>query len=58
MNDRVASIPEVPPPPATAVVARTYVNSAMRQTYVPSNTAPTRPGSDDHKRYASKGNLT
>lgn len=58
MNERIASIPEVAPSPATAVVARTYVNSAMRQTYVPSNTAPTRPGSDDHKRYASKGNPT
>jgi hypothetical protein len=58
MNNRIASIPEVAPTPATAVVARTYVNSAMRQTYVPSNAAPARPGSDDHKRYVSKGNPT
>lgn len=58
MNDRIASTPEVAPSPATTVVARSYVNSAMRQTYVPSNTAPARPGSDDHKRYASKGNPT
>jgi hypothetical protein len=58
MNERIASTTEVSPTLATAVVARTYVNSAMRQTYVPSNTAPVRPGSDDHKRYASKGNPT
>ncbi len=58
MNERIASTPEVAPTPATAVAARSYVNSAMRQTYVPSNTVPARRGSNDHKRYASKGNPT
>lgn len=55
MNDRIASIPEVAPTPATAVTARTYVNSAMKQTYVPSYAAPTRPGSDNHMRHVSNG---
>lgn len=58
MNDRIASPPEVAATPATAVVPRTHVNSAMKQAYVPNNDAPARPGSDDHKRFASKGNPT
>lgn len=58
MNDQPASTPKVAPTPAAAVVPRTHVNSAMTQPYVPSRGAPARPGSEDHKQFATKGNPT
>lgn len=48
--------PQAPPP--TTVLPRTHVNSAMRTPYVPAAEPAVRPGSNDHRRYATKGNPT
>lgn len=45
-------------PESTTVEPRTHVNSAMTQPYVPNKGAPVRAGSEDHKRYSTKGSPT
>lgn len=45
------------PPPST-VLPRSYVNGAMRTPYVPAAELVVRPGANDHRRYATKGNPT
>ncbi|WP_156374765.1 hypothetical protein [Pseudorhodoferax sp. Leaf274] len=50
-------MPQGPAPSAT-VLPRTHVNSAMRVPYVPSAELAVRAGSNDHRRYATKGNPT
>lgn len=58
MKDQTASIPAPAPVAAPAVEPRTHVNSAMTVPYVPGKVASSRPGADDHKRYATKGSPT
>jgi hypothetical protein len=48
--------PQAAPPPT--VLPRTHVNSAIRTPYVPAAEPAMRPGSNDHRRYATKGNPT
>ena len=52
-----ADMPLGPARPAT-VLPRTHVNSAMRLPYIPAAEPAVRPGSNDHRRYATKGNPT